>query len=49
MLFERVAVADGDGLILQRLAVDGDAVRRAGFVLPTIAATNGALFRRRTR
>ena len=42
-LLERVAVADRDGLVLQRLAVDGDAVRRAGLVLPAIAAADGPL------
>jgi len=32
-LFERVAVADGDGVVPDRLTVDGDAERRADFVL----------------
>src|SRR4051794_11098052 len=43
LLLERVAIADGDGLILQRLAIDGDAVRRADFVLPAVAAADGGL------
>src|SRR5439155_804379 len=37
-----VAVANGDGIVLQGLAVDGDAKRSAGLVLATIAAADGA-------
>ena len=43
-LLERVAVADRHGAVGQRLAVDGDAERRAGLVLAAIAAADGPLF-----
>src|SRR5215475_7131148 len=43
-LLEAIAVADGDSFVLKRLAVHGDAKRRAGFVLTAVAAADGALF-----
>src|SRR5690349_18737902 len=41
-LLGRVAVADGDGVVLQGLAVNGDAEGSAGFVLAAITAADGA-------
>src|SRR5258707_3513500 len=41
-LLQRVAVADGDRLILRRLAVDRDTEGRAGLVLAAIAAADRA-------
>ena len=43
-LFGRIALADGHRLVLQRLAIDGDAERRADFVLPGVTATDAAAF-----
>src|SRR4051794_7103302 len=43
-LLEAITVAHGDGAVLQCLAIDGDAERRAGFVLAAIAAADGPLF-----
>ena len=43
-LLERVAIADRDGVVGQRLAVDRDAVRRAGFVLAAVAAADRPFF-----
>ena len=40
---QRVAVADGHGAVRERLAVDGDAERRAHLVLTAIAAAHGPL------
>src|SRR5262249_11526099 len=42
-LVARVAVADGDGLIRDRLAVDRDAEGRAGFVHPGVALADALL------
>src|SRR4051812_44357026 len=42
-LFEAVAVPDGDCAVGLRVAVEGDAVRRADFVLPAIAAADRSL------
>jgi hypothetical protein len=42
-LLQRVAVADRYRLVLQRLAVDGQAVRRAGLILPPIATADRSL------
>ena len=42
-LLQRVAVADRDRAVGERLAVDGDAERRADFVLAAIAAADRAL------
>src|ERR1700755_2218785 len=36
LLLPRVAVADGDGLVFERLVVDGDAEGRAYLVLPRV-------------
>src|SRR5256712_8083658 len=41
-LFERVPVPHGHATVLRGLAVDGDAERRAGLVLATVAATDRA-------
>src|SRR3989337_1850740 len=41
-LLERIAVADRDGVVDERLAVDGDAERGAGFVLAAVAAADRA-------
>jgi hypothetical protein len=35
-LLERVAVAERYGSVLERLPIDGDAKRRADFVLPAV-------------
>src|SRR5437762_995797 len=43
-LLQTVAIADRHAAVLQRLAVDRDAVRRADLVLPGITATDGAPF-----
>ena len=48
-LLERVAVADRDGAVVQRLAVDRDAERRADLVLAAVAAADGRPSRRRRR
>src|SRR5512144_2234372 len=40
LLQQRVAIAHGDGLVLGGLAVDRDAERRAGLVLPAVAAAD---------
>src|SRR4030042_3336779 len=42
-LVHAVALADGDGLVLEGLAVDGDAERRAGLVLSAGAPADRAL------
>ncbi len=42
-LFQRIAVANGDGLIGQRLTIDGDAERSARFVLSAITSSYCAL------
>src|SRR5712691_6764567 len=39
-LLERITVAQGDGLILQRLPIDGETVRRADLILPRIPAAD---------
>ncbi len=44
LLPERVAVADGDALVLQGLTVHGYAEGRAGFILATVAPAYCALF-----
>ena len=41
-LLHGVAVAQGDGVVFQSLEVDGDAARRADFVLTAVAAADGA-------
>ena len=43
-LFQGVTISDRDGLILQGLAIHGDAIRRAGFVLSAVTTANGAAF-----
>ena len=43
-LLEAVAIADGDRVVAEGLAVDGDAERRAYLILATVAATHGAFF-----
>ena len=40
LLGHRVALADGDRLVVQGVEVDGDAVRRADLVLATVAAAD---------
>src|SRR3954453_18971801 len=42
LLGQRVAVAEGDGVVLERLVVDGDAVRRADLVLAAVALADRA-------
>jgi len=42
-LLGRVAIAEGDAFVLERLAVDGDAERRAGLVLAAIATADRSL------
>ena len=42
LLRERVAVAQGDGAVLERLVVDGDAVGRADLVLAAVALADRA-------
>jgi hypothetical protein len=42
LLRHRVALADGHRLVLERLEVDGDAVRRADLVLAAVAAADRA-------
>src|SRR3954463_14180396 len=42
LLRERVAVAQRDGVVLERLVVDGDAVGRADLVLPAVALADRA-------
>src|SRR4051812_12794127 len=39
-LHHRVALADRDGVVVERVEVDGDRERRADLVLPAIAAPN---------
>ena len=41
-LFRRVAVADGDGVVVQGVEVDGDAEGRADLVLAAVASSDGA-------
>ena len=41
-LFQRVAISDCHRLVIERLSVNGQAVRRAGFVLAAIAPPDGA-------
>src|SRR4051794_10591699 len=43
-LLEGVAVAEGDGAVGESLAINGDAVRGADFILAGIAAADGPLF-----
>src|SRR5690349_16265594 len=43
-LFESVPIPNRHRLVLHRLAIDGDAVGRARFVLPAVAAADGSLF-----
>src|SRR5262245_42172325 len=42
-LTEAVAIANPYRAVAERLAIDGDAIGRAGFVLPAIAAADRAL------
>src|SRR4051794_4081340 len=42
LLGQRVAVAERDGVVLERLVVDGDAVGRADLVLPAVALADRA-------
>src|SRR5215207_6530122 len=42
LLRERVAVAQGDRLVLERLVIDGDAERRADLVLAAVALADRA-------
>src|SRR5699024_3206860 len=42
LLLHRVALADGDGVVVQGVEVDGHAVRGADLVLTTVAAADGA-------
>src|SRR5215470_9312553 len=42
VLSHRVALPDRDGLVVQGLEVDGDAVRGADLVLAAVAAADGA-------
>src|SRR6266481_4447931 len=42
-LLQRVAVTESDRLVLQGLAIDGDAPRRADFVLPAVALADRRL------
>src|SRR4030095_12419022 len=43
LLRARVAVADGDGLVRERLSVDGEAVRRPRLVHAGVALADGLL------
>ena len=43
-LHAAVAISEGHGVVLQALAIHGDAERRAGLVLPAITATHSPLF-----
>src|SRR5215212_1188437 len=42
LLPPRVAVADGDGLVFERLVIDGDAEGRADLVLPRVELADAA-------
>src|SRR5690242_1858883 len=42
LLLHRVAVTNGDRVVLQRVEVDGDAVRRADLVLPPVPPADRA-------
>src|SRR6478672_2279919 len=41
LLGHRVALADGDGLIIERVEVDSDAIWRTDFILSTITTADG--------
>src|SRR5690349_17406399 len=41
-LLERVAVAEGDGVVVHRLVIDGDAPRGANLVLAAVALADRA-------
>jgi len=43
-LLHPVALAQGHGLVLQRLRVDGDSEGRAGFILAAVAPADGTAF-----
>ena len=42
-LNQGISVPEGDGLVLGGLAVDGEAERRADFILPTVTPADGSL------
>lgn len=44
LLFHRVAVAEGDGVVFEGIEVDGDAKRGAEFVLAAVPFADGARF-----
>src|SRR6478609_11905511 len=41
LLGHRVALAHGDGLIVEGVEIDGDAVRRTNFILPSVTTADG--------
>src|SRR4051794_24633775 len=41
LLGHRVPLPDGDGLVLESVEIDSDAVRRTDFILPAVATADG--------